>query len=239
MWCQKVGLSYNIDNGVYNLIKNRKKNNSFYPGFTLAEVLITLGIIGVVAAMTIPALMQNIQDRQFKEAAKEAYSKASQAVQLMKNDNGGDLSYYYSTYKAFKPDFMKYFKVAQDCGDNTCVPYTTSSTIYKTFIGVGAYTWTMANGQFITTDGMFWGVENEGTGTIRITVDINGYQKSPNVFGRDVFIFELVNDVLLPEGSTGTVYSNNTYNGGYCKRSKVENDSGISCMDYVMRNIDY
>lgn len=31
--------------------------------FTLAEVLITLGIIGVVAALTIPALMQNIQDK--------------------------------------------------------------------------------------------------------------------------------------------------------------------------------
>lgn len=48
--------------------------------FTLAEVLITLGILGVVIAMTIPGLMQNIQDKQFKEAAKEAFSKSSQAV---------------------------------------------------------------------------------------------------------------------------------------------------------------
>ena len=38
-------------------------SSAFKPAFTLAEVLITLGIIGVVAAMTIPTLMQNIQER--------------------------------------------------------------------------------------------------------------------------------------------------------------------------------
>ena len=35
-------------------------------GFTLAEVLITLGIIGVVAAMTIPALMNNVRATKLK-----------------------------------------------------------------------------------------------------------------------------------------------------------------------------
>ena len=51
-------------------------------GFTLAEVLITLGIIGVVAAMTMPTLMNSTQGAQYKAAYKKALSAISQAVTL-------------------------------------------------------------------------------------------------------------------------------------------------------------
>ena len=46
-------------------------------GFTLAEVLITLGIIGVVAAMTIPTLISNTNGAQFKTGFKKALSTLS------------------------------------------------------------------------------------------------------------------------------------------------------------------
>ena len=55
-----------------------KKMNAF----TLAEVLITLGIIGVVAAMTMPTLMSSTQGAQYKAAYKKALSALSQAVTL-------------------------------------------------------------------------------------------------------------------------------------------------------------
>ena len=51
-------------------------------GFTLAEVLITLGIIGVVAAMTMPTLINSTQGAQYKAAFKKALSALSQAVTL-------------------------------------------------------------------------------------------------------------------------------------------------------------
>lgn len=51
-------------------------------GFTLAEVLITLGIIGVVAAMTMPTLMNQTNGAQYKTAYKKALSAMSQAVVL-------------------------------------------------------------------------------------------------------------------------------------------------------------
>lgn len=60
-------------------------------GFTLAEVLITLAIVGVVVAITIPVLMNNIQDYQLKQAFKKEYSVLNQAVKLMANDNGGTM----------------------------------------------------------------------------------------------------------------------------------------------------
>ena len=57
-------------------------------GFTLAEVLITLAIIGVVAALTIPSVIVKTQQQEFRTAAKKAYSVLSQAVQLTEVKDG-------------------------------------------------------------------------------------------------------------------------------------------------------
>ena len=51
-------------------------------GFTLAEVLITLVIIGVIAAMTVPTLMNNTNAQEFRSALKKAISGANQALTL-------------------------------------------------------------------------------------------------------------------------------------------------------------
>ena len=56
--------------------------------FTLAEVLITLAIIGVVAAMTIPTLISNYQEKATVSKVKQAFSIISQAYQLAKIENG-------------------------------------------------------------------------------------------------------------------------------------------------------
>ena len=56
--------------------------------FTLAEVLITLGIIGIVAAMTIPTLISNYQKKQFITGLKVAYSTLTQGIQRAMADDG-------------------------------------------------------------------------------------------------------------------------------------------------------
>ena len=56
------------------------KHNAFENAFTLAEVLITLAIIGVVAAMTMPTLINNTNGAQFKTAYKKALSVLNQAI---------------------------------------------------------------------------------------------------------------------------------------------------------------
>ncbi len=61
-------------------------------GFTLAEVLITLAIIGVVATMTLPALMTNTQEQQAKTAYKKAINTLTEAAQLSLAINGFDYS---------------------------------------------------------------------------------------------------------------------------------------------------
>ena len=59
--------------------------------FTLAEVLLTLAVIGVVAAMTLPSLIQNTQKQQYFTAFKKIYSDLSQATMLIMLDNGGTM----------------------------------------------------------------------------------------------------------------------------------------------------
>lgn len=211
-------------------------NKKIIKAFTLAEVLITLGIIGIVAAILIPTIQENIQKMQFKEAAKEAFSKSSQVVQQMKMDEGGTLDYYFKTDNSFKPDFMKHFKTIKDCGLQDCIRQEAESNIYKTLTGEKANTSLGGEGQFITADGMFFNIQNTvATGLIIILIDVNGYTKKPNVYGQDTFIFELINDKLYPMGTPRT----SLLAPNYCNRSTSNGLQGTACMYYVIQGKDY
>lgn len=59
--------------------------------FTLSEVLITLGIIGVVAALTIPSVVNNYKKQQFRTGLKKEYSVLLQALDMYKEANGEPL----------------------------------------------------------------------------------------------------------------------------------------------------
>lgn len=233
-------------------MNNSSTRKSKRKGFTLAEVLITLGIIGVVAAITIPTLMQNIQDKQFKESAKVAYSKASQVVQQMKvNDGGWDEN---MACNIFAYKFSSYFKKL-DGYDLTNWNYgmwkryipADNNSVYKTFSNpvIFARTGEMTF-QFITTDGMLWSTDywddTSLTYKFMVTVDVNGYQKGPNIFGRDVFVFQVVNSHLLPMGANNTKYAvtDITSIQHNCTREGAAwAQQGQGCMEYVMEDKDY
>ena len=59
-------------------------------GFTLAEVLITLAIIGVVATMTLPALMTNTQEQQARTGLKKGINSLTEAAQMQQSLEGWD-----------------------------------------------------------------------------------------------------------------------------------------------------
>ena len=63
-------------------------------GFTLAEVLITLGIIGVVAAMTLPSLIQKNNNKVVETRLKKFYSSINQAILMAENDYGDKKIWY-------------------------------------------------------------------------------------------------------------------------------------------------
>ena len=77
--------------------KHNKKGNLFHTkAFTLAEVLIVLGIVGIVASMTIPTLMNKTNNAEMATGFKKFMSISSAAITLLKNDNGGSLANIYT-----------------------------------------------------------------------------------------------------------------------------------------------
>ena len=102
--------------------------------FTLAEVLVTLGIIGVVSAMTVPTLMQNYQRQSYVTQLHKVYNELTQAFLQFKNDrNAIWLSEAgHVRHQDMMPFMKQYFKVVQDCG-KTSTPCFASS--YKNLSG--------------------------------------------------------------------------------------------------------
>ena len=82
-----------------------------FRGFTLAEVLITLVIIGVIAAMTIPTLMNNTNKQEYVSKLKKAYSTLSQATNRIITEEGnprGDIGGWACACKVLREGAINY-----------------------------------------------------------------------------------------------------------------------------------
>jgi len=143
--------------------------------FTLAEVLITLTIIGVVAAMTIPTLMKNVQNQQYVTSLKKAYTTTNQALQQMALDYGcsGDLKctgLFASTgtsHLTLGTALVKYFKVTKDCTNQNnqgCLSDVTNYYYDGSYTGASPanpdYDALYSAYKFITADGMSFYIFN-------------------------------------------------------------------------------
>ena len=160
--------------------------------FTLAEVLITLGIIGVVAAMTLPTLIQNHQKQTYVTGLKKAYANLQNAFAKMAYDEGvTDWSQTYCANAAL-----------QDCSGIDVILIKDKREIclesLKKQINVVSYS-VNENAFFKTVDGMIYtpafgvrdSIEYNSILTLVLSyvyVDVNG-DKGPNKWGRDKFVF--------------------------------------------------
>ena len=220
------------------------------PGFTLAEVLITLGIIGVVAAMTLPALTAKKQTKELETSLKKNYSILQQAINKMSYDEGGTVKAgNYAPVTFYKP-FSKYFNIVKACGTSGCVGKEDKEIEgevinwyidnYKTYSkSRNVATDYFDDGQIVLTDGSFYMIENPDNSTnyLFITVDVNGYSKKPNAWGHDLFTFEITKTgKFLPMGAEGTVFTDAST---YCSPSSSHRLNGISCTYKALTDKDY
>lgn len=165
-------------------------------GFTLAEVLITLGIIGVVAAMTIPVLITTHQQKVTVTKLERAISVLNQAYRLSYDENGEASAQEAKTMGAgeyFKKYWEPYVKISnycesyKDCGYDKYAPYKTPS---GSFYGIAV---NQSRAKFYTLDGFFYMIlVDSGAGdnislNTNIYLDLNGGE-GPNIMGRDVFL---------------------------------------------------
>lgn len=185
-------------------------------GFTLAEVLITLGVIGVVSALTMPTLIQNYQKQATVTQLKKAYSEFAQAIQkaeaehgLMETWNFKDFETSNERNKYFGENYIfPYIKTVKTCiptsngcwaddiknlGDNKLTAYFTNNMPQMvSFVTASGYT-------------VYYWLHGTGTGMWYV-VDVNGL-KEPNKLGRDIFAFTVnwvVNKKFIPAGANYT-----------------------------------
>jgi len=210
--------------------------STFQPAFTLAEVLITLGIIGVVAGLMIPGVIAESQKAGYVAGARKAYSDWNQALIQMAADGGciGDLSCFFdsSDLKTMGDKIAGYFNVAKNCDTTTSGCF--SDTIALNFDGSNTASGYDSAYRFITADGMdvrlnvpYLGCSGSGGSLTKmcmlyVYIDVNGLKK-PNALGRDIFSFVINNDngpALYPVGGAKYVpwktnkYCDYGYNNG-------------------------
>lgn len=168
------------------------RGNFSLSAFTLAEVLITLGIIGIVAAMTIPTLLNKAQEMQFKTAYKKAFATLSEAWRMASAngditacDNWGDWSGGTCNADNFKA-LKKYLKVSKDCGTNTADCWDMSGE--KAWVAWGNSLPSNNALSFIDASGIAW-AKNQAQPAAEVLFDVNGF-KEPNKYGKDRFVVE-------------------------------------------------
>jgi prepilin-type N-terminal cleavage/methylation domain-containing protein len=136
------------------------RNFNKIKGFTLAEVLITLLIKGVVASIVIPGLIADTQQAEYKASYKKICSTLNNAAKMLATDNGGSLAGLFSTHDTMRNTFLPYLSYAKICNagasNGICHPLETS---YKTYYGTSfpiVGSWDAMNGLSIV-------VLNDGT----------------------------------------------------------------------------
>lgn len=218
--------------------------------FTLAEVLITLGIIGIVAAITLPLVITRNQNKALETSLKKNYSEILQALDMYQAQHSERLTSKVEPYK-FKNEIIKYLKVIRDCGkgaqEKACIPFfhtdpDKSFKLYKTYSNQELTELNFFDdGQLVLMDGSLVLIENAppsyNNSKVFITVDVNGYLKNPNRWGYDLFTFELdEKGNLLPMGTDGTTYTNES---AYCSINSTHIYNGIACTYKALTDKNY
>lgn len=214
--------------------------------FTLAEVLITLGIIGIAAAMTLPAIIADYRQNETVSRLKKTYSILNQSILFAQKDF--DLYEYWQTPHEIGKDlhFEKYWKpylknitictTARTCNYSSETPWVYSNGV-QVEVGIagpkvlrqGIY---LADGTFILIgEDNHWTSQSNGGDqhTQYIWVDVNGY-KPPNMMGKDffrLFIGTHTNKVLPDK-----IESSEDVVNAYCSK----NSNGTSCAAKIMKD---
>lgn len=216
-------------------------------GFTLSEVLVTLAIIGVVAALIIPGIVQNVQKKQYVSGLNKAYSDLSQATMQVMDDNGGKMTYVfpsnsYADRNRFRDKFCQTLNCIKRC-DAGSPPSDCSYSTYKALNGT-ILTDTanylpraiLSNGMLIYFDYLpscstYSRSNNNFTMCGAFRIDINGF-KEPNQVGRDIFYFEIAQNGVFPQGSKSAATSANW--NTYCNPSSSDTSGWNMCAGRVL-----
>jgi len=171
-----------------------RKNKS---GFTLAEVLVTLAVIGIVAALAVPSLLNNTNQQEYKTGLKKAVALLNQTIQLKIARDGQDAS---STNIGSATALAQYFE------NEMRVIKTESATQFHTADGL-QYSFSWSAGGCLNTDTL------DTSAKCTVIVDVNG-DKGPNVISsgttyKDQYVLIVQNSAIVPPQTGGNIAAQN------------------------------
>ena len=207
--------------------------------FSLAEVWITLAIIGIITAIILQAIQQSDNAKAGMTTLQNTYSTLQQATNKAISEHKNPIYWgtkehsresIYKVYSYYKP----YFNIMRECPNKPgCWAYPTrylNNTIYwnEHSTGLYQYAFTFTDGVSLLIDiynktdiQNLFGVDIDYDAAV-FFVDVNS-EKNPNTIGRDIFAFVLTERGMVPAGM------DNTSN---CKR----NQSGFQCTDKIIQD---
>ena len=228
-----------------------KEYKSRMNAFTLAEALITLGVIGIVAALTLPTLIGNYEEKVIISKLKKFNSVMNQAFLRSVNDNGtpdgwglgGAFSF---TDEILTEKLLPYLKVSKNCGLQGKCFYNDDiyflnnlrwTNLYNP-TGWGQVTFILEDGEMVAMNIIDGNCKSE-RGTSKhlqnvcafLYVDVNGKIK-PNVFGKDFFSFYMTKYGIIPTGSPDEYLEKHSFT----QNCVGENANGMGCTAWLLYN---
>lgn len=188
-----------------------KGNYVLKKAFTLVEVLLVVGIIGVVAALTLPLLVNNINLAEYKNAYRKKYSEISNAMTVVAGNQGGNIGGVFNNTVELRDELLKNLSYTKTCNGLTMVGTCLPSAIYNLNI-VLATPGASASREAVTLiDGSYFYMEltdkNCATpnGTLPnvcgwLILDVNGLS-APNTYGKDVYYMHILGNGIKPSGA--------------------------------------
>lgn len=203
--------------------------------FTMAEVLITLGIIGIVVAMTLPSVLSNYRKKQTIVQLKKAYSEISQALTLAQNEFGMIEEWDFSNIpseersKYFAQNFLiKNIKTIKVCNPSSTDCWKEPSNISgklavcrESYLGLKSVSFISLSGYSLYS----WVAKNGRDGGL--CIDINGPLKGESIMGKDVFLMYFFSN--RDDSKNPGVFMYGGFNKDILRREDLLNDSVKGC----------
>lgn len=223
--------------------------------FTLAELLTTMAVIGIVASLTIPTLTKSYQQQVFTSKALKALSVISQATMELKADNGGTIVGYFSSREDMLAKYRTKLKLVKECaaGSGDCWADGTTILNSNNYVDGSQSHYYAIKPTAIGADGASYSFgltdSNCSSPSVRkngeyiycggIYVDVNG-KKKPNKYGIDTFTISITKYDVQPRGADEHYGDANPLNdySKFCNPSGGDagNWNGVSCLAKIIED---
>ena len=181
--------------------------------FTLTEVLVTMGIIGVISALTVPTLMNNYQRKAYSVQLRKITTEIGSAADMLITEEGKSRFSATSEFANLDLFVTRRLKTTKTCA-STDVAKCFASENYGSINGNTTEAFACAGNSYVLASSAAICMTKSGT-SVKVNIDING-QEGPNIGGRDMFVFMIDgNGEIQGTGNDASCLTSTTGDGCY------------------------